>query len=106
MNLTTSRLLGGPASSRWPKRSCPLRPSTVSKLNQTVSGATSATLTINPVGTGDAGTYTVVVANATAQVESTPATLAVTTPPTRAPVAVSITATCTAVMPPESASRV
>lgn len=43
MNLTTSRLLGGPASSRWPKRSCPLRPSTVSKSSRLACPARTET---------------------------------------------------------------
>jgi Immunoglobulin I-set domain/Thrombospondin type 3 repeat len=40
-----------------------------------ISGATSATLTINPVGAGDFGSYTVLVTNACGNVTSVPATL-------------------------------
>jgi hypothetical protein len=44
-----------------------------------ISGATSATLTINPVGAGDVGSYSVVVTNACGNVTSNPAMLTLDT---------------------------
>ncbi len=45
-----------------------------------ISGATTATLTINPVGTADAGSYDCVVTNVAGSATSNPATLTVNTP--------------------------
>lgn len=45
-----------------------------------ISGATSATLTLNSVSTSDAGTYTVVVSNTAGSATSNPATLTVNNP--------------------------
>jgi len=52
-----------------------------------INGATGATLTLNSVTTGDAGTYTVIVKNSAGSVTSNPATLTVNT----APVTVTLT---------------
>ncbi|HEU4391225.1 MAG TPA: pectinesterase family protein, partial [Blastocatellia bacterium] len=58
-----------------------------------ISGATSATLSLNSVQLGDAGTYTVVVSNSAGTVTSDPATLSVSRAPviTTQPVSQSVT---------------
>lgn len=48
------------------------------KNGQPLAGQTAATLSLNNVQSGDAGTYTVVVSNSAGQLTSNPATLSVT----------------------------
>jgi hypothetical protein len=61
----------GASSFQWRRNSAPL------SNGGNISGATTATLTINPVGAGDAGSYDVQVANACGTGTSDPATLTV-----------------------------